>query len=146
MADSFGGWGGERALGGVVDLGVGLVFELLQIFFGQNSLADQQIAEPLDRVAGGLVDALLFGTVERFVVRLRMRVRPDDVGVNQRGAAALAGVLDGAAERLVTGQEVRPVALLDVEAGKEETRLEMLPPAVCTSTGTEIAYPLSSIR
>src|SRR5262249_34907394 len=94
---------GERAVGGLVDLGVGFVFDLLQVFFGQNALADEQVAESLDRVAGGLADALLFGAIERLVVRLRMRVGTDDVGVNQRGASAFAGVFDGATERFVTG-------------------------------------------
>src|SRR5262252_2986592 len=106
----------ERAFGRVVYFGVGLVFDPLQLFFCQDALADEQVAEPLNRVSGRLVDALLLGTVERFVVRLRMRVRPDDVGVNQRGASAFAGVSDGAAESLVTGQKVGPVALLDVQA------------------------------
>ncbi len=30
--------------------------------------------------------------------------------------------------------------------GKPETSREMLPPEVCTSTGTEMAYPLSSMQ
>ena len=33
-----------------------------------------------------------------------------------------------------------------IRPGNDATSLEMSPPAVCTSTGTEIAYPLSSTR
>jgi len=46
--------------------------------------------------------------------------------------------------RLASGSQ--PSTSRTSKLGKSRTRREMLPPAVCTSTGTEIAYPLSSTR
>ena len=59
--------------------------------------------------------------------------------MNQCWSLAFAAVRYGAAERGVTFNRVGAVTILDVQAGITRNQFEMLPPAVCTSTGTEIA-------
>ena len=84
--------------------------------------------------------ALGRGAVERLVVGERVRVGADDVGVHE--GRPLAGAAPG--DRLAQdrrgwrGGRSRPPRA-PAGWGRSATSLEMLPPAVCTSTGTEIA-------
>ena len=74
------------------------------------------------------------------VVGERVGVGPDHLGVHQRGARARAAPgrrLAAARPGSPAGRSRRPRA--PAGSGNVRTSLEMLPPAVCTSTGTEIA-------
>ena len=54
-------------------------------------------------------------------------------------AMAGAAVLGRALESRIGDDRIGAVHFLEMKIGKTETSREMLPPAVCTSTGTEIA-------
>ena len=49
-------------------------------------------------------------------------------------------------KRRIAGDRIGAINFFEMEIGESATRREMFPPAVCTSTGTEIAYPLSSTQ
>jgi hypothetical protein len=66
--------------------------------------------------------------------------------MDERGAVAGTDVLDGGLERRIAGERIGAVDLGKMKIGKPRTSLLMLPPAVPTSTGTEMAYSLSSMR
>ncbi len=95
--------------------------------------------EARDRVAFGFGRAFGCGLVETLVIGERMRVGPDDVRVHQRRPFARAALIDGLAQRVVAGGEVRAIHLRSSRLGKPASSREMLPPAVWHSTGTEMA-------
>ena len=64
--------------------------------------------------------------------------------VDERRAFAGAAMRHGARKRRIADDGIGSVDLFEMEVGETATRREMFPPAVCTSTGTEMAYPLSS--
>jgi len=63
--------------------------------------------------------------------------------MHKRRTMPAAAVRGRPLERRVRHHRIGAVHFLKMKVGKPETNREMLPPAVCTSTGTEIAYPLS---
>src|ERR1700737_1042739 len=71
-----------------------------------------------ERVAMGFFFALFGGFVELFVVGQGVRVRTDDVSMNQRGAAALADVVNGFLADGVSFQGIGAVEFGDGETGK----------------------------
>ena len=85
--------------------------------------------------------ALFRHLVELFVVGERVRIRPGHMRVNQRRAAAFAAhnsLLPG--KRCSSSIGSVPSHFRNLQSRETlATNFEMLPPAVCTSTGTEIA-------
>ena len=71
-----------------------------------------------DGIALGFPGALLGRLVELLVVRQRVRVRPDHLGVDERRSAPAAGVGDRAPHRRVARDVVAPVDLLDQQIGE----------------------------
>ena len=67
--------------------------------------------------------ALVGRLVQLLVVRQRVRVRADHLGVHERRALARARVVDGRGHRLVAGEEVGAVDALDEEAGERGDEL-----------------------
>ncbi len=122
---------------GFADFAVHIGFERFDFFLVKQAFANEKERKFGDWVATRLFFALLGGLVEFFVVGKRMRVGANNVRVKQRGAAALADVVDGFFTEL-SSRSV-PSISATCKPGKSRTNLEMLPPAVCTSTGTEMA-------
>ena len=132
--------GGERRVGRREDFGVDLFLDLRDLGVGRVAFGDEPLREVRDRVARRVGLALFGRAIHHFVVGQRVRVRPNDVRVDERRAFALARVVDRALHRLVARDEIAAVDFLDVTGpGNDATSFEMLPPAVFTSTGTEIA-------
>jgi hypothetical protein len=103
------------------------------------ALVKQPLGEGRDRIARRVRLTLLVGAVHHLVVRERVRVGADHLGVHERRPLPLAGVRDGLLHHLVGGEQVAAVHLLDEQVREPGTSLEIEPPAVFTSTGTEIA-------
>ncbi len=114
---------GERAVRGVVDLGVDLLLELLELLGRQHVVRHERVGEREQRVAPQLVGDLRFGPVELLVVGERVRVRPDDPGVDERDAPTSAAVLDGLAHRGVARDRVAAVDLPDREVREARDEL-----------------------
>ena len=69
-----------------------------------------------------------------------MRVRADDVRVHERRALSLPRIVDGALHRAAwLATRSQPSTSSTYRPGNDATSLEIEPPAVFTSTGTEIA-------
>ena len=114
------------------------IFAMLGL--GRVALGDEPLRELRHRIARGVGLALVGRTVHHLVVRQRVRVRTNHVRVHERRALPLARVVDRALHRLVAGEQIAAVDFLDVQIREATlTSFEMLPPAVFTSTGTEIA-------
>ena len=95
-------------------------------------------------IARGIALALGVGAVEALVVGERVGIRANHVGMHEGGTFAGAAVFHRAVEGGVGWRPDRcRRSLQNGSSGNPDTRREMLPPAVCTSTGTEIAYSLS---
>ena len=135
----------NRFVGGVLHFVGQVEFHLVQLGFVENALAQQEGAEARDRIALDFRLALGLGTVKLLVIRKRMRIRTNHVSVHERRALAGANVVDRRLHRGVAGEHVGAVHLGEMEVGKSLTSLLMLPPGVLTSTGTEMAYSLSSM-
>ena len=79
--------------------------------------------------------------VHPLVVGQRVAVRPDHVGVDERRTLALAAVRGRPlhAPRTMASGVAAVAPRSTSRSGKLATSFEMLPPAVLTSTGTEMA-------
>ena len=97
---------------GLVDLGFDLGQRRRQIGVGGDVFRTQEIGEPLDGIAGRFVLTFCRRLVERLIGGLRVRGRPGDARVHERGALAardiggrrvecpVAGDLERCADRL----------------------------------------------
>ena len=93
-----------------------------------------------DWVARGVRFALGRRPVHHLVVRQRVRVRTNHVRVNERRTlSSTARTRRALRIAVVARDEVAAVDFLDGRSGNERTSFEIEPPAVFTSTGTEIA-------
>ncbi len=111
-------FGGDRLVGRGVDLGVDFATNLFELTFGRDAFRRELESQPHDRIARGLGGPFLRRLVQPFVVRQRMRVRTDDLRVDERRALARARVVDRRRHGVVAGDEVGAVDALDQEAGK----------------------------
>ena len=105
----------------------------------EKAFANEEERKFGERIAASFGFSLFGSLIELFVIGKRVGVGTRNAGVNQRRAASLAGVADGFLANDITFQRVGAVAFGNMQAGETLTRREMLPPAVCASTGTEMA-------
>ena len=130
----------NRAIRGVVHFAVDVVADRGEVFVGRQPFGLQQFRELDERIARRFLGAFRRRLVELFVVRQRVRVRPDDLA-----RARAPGPCARARRRWPRpwprswrGSRCRRCS---EPASRETTTTsrEISPPAVCTSTGTEIA-------
>ena len=124
---------------GAVHGDVHLVAQRRELLGGREVLFREEGREQLERVAGEVLLPFRLGPVELLVVREGVRIRADDVRVDEGRPLPFARVGERVAQRVVRGEEVAAVRLGDERPGYERTSFEMEPPGVFTSTGTEIA-------
>ena len=104
------------SFGGVVHLAVDVVANRGELLLGRELLGLEQLGELDDRIARRLFRPLDRRLVELLVVRERVRVRPDDLGVHERRPLAGARVGDRVRHGAIAREEVGPVDALDEEA------------------------------
>ncbi len=109
------------------------------LFLVENAFADQEHLHAGDGIALGIALAFDIGPVEAFVVGKGMGVRPDHVRMHKRRTMPGAAVSHGAHKGRIARDRVGPIYFLKVEVGKTADQAGNVPPAVCTSTGTEMA-------
>ena len=78
----------HRPFGRVVDLAVDLVTNGGELLFGGEPFGLEKLGEPDDRIARRFRRTLVRRLVQLLVVRQRMRVRADDLGVHERRTLA----------------------------------------------------------
>ena len=99
--------GGEGAVGGVVHFAIDVRGDRCQLLLGRESLAPEERAKQQDRIPLRLGLAFVRRLVKPLVVRQRVRVRTNHLGVDEGRAAALADVGDGVAHHVVAGDDSR---------------------------------------
>ena len=113
---------GRRRLQGPVDrnlqIVVHLLFQTVDALLVENALPDQKHLHAGDGIALGIALALEIGPVEFFVVRKRVRVGPDHVGMDKGRTASGAAMRHGAHESSVAGDGIGSIHFLEVEVGK----------------------------
>ena len=102
----------HRLLGGLLDLFVDFVRDVLQHTPVHHAFFDQQFGKQQHRVARALGLALGRRTVRPLVVGERMRIRPDHARMHQRRTASLAAVLHGIPHRAIAREKIGAVHLL----------------------------------
>ena len=110
--------GVQSLLGGVVHFAVDLQRDAAQRVLVEHAFVQQKLGKALQRIARLLGLALGGSLVVPLVVGERMRVRPDHVGVHQRGAAPLTAVLDSRFHGRIGRQEIATIHFLLKEAGE----------------------------
>ena len=113
--------------------------DFLQLLFRNPLFLRQEPGQTGHGVALRLLLAHFLRLIKPLVVGKRMRIRAHHVGVNQRRPFSLPHVFNRLACRLVTLGKIRAVAFQRQQMGKAPDQAGNLPPAVCTSTGTEMA-------
>src|SRR5271157_4009599 len=103
-------FGGERLISGFADFAIGLGFEGFNSLLIEKAFANKKERKLGEGIAAGFGFALFGSLIELFVVGERVGVRTRDAGVNQRGAAPLAGIGDGFFADGVAFQRVGAVA------------------------------------
>src|SRR5450631_1295055 len=83
-----------------------LLLQPVDAFFIENALADKEHLHACYGIACGIVLALHIGAIGSLIIRKRMRVRPDDVGVNKSRPAAGAAMGYSPGERPITDGQV----------------------------------------
>ncbi len=116
--------GGERAVGRLVDLGVDLGVELVEIRLRENPLLEQERREPPQRVPLLVPFALGLRPVHRLVVGERVAVGPDHARVHERRTHPRSAVFGGITQGVVGLQEIRSVGLghEEIREGPDELR------------------------
>ena len=74
-----------------------------------------------------------------FVVGKRVRVRADDLRVHQRRPLPRPSVVGRLVQHVERCHHIAAIHFLNERPGKPVSSLEMMPPGVFTSTGTEMA-------
>ena len=92
--------------------------DVLQLRFARHALGEQPCREGAERIPLCLLLSLLGHLVHDLVVRQRVRVRSDHVGVDQRRPAPAPDVLHRPAEPPVAEHGVEAVHLGHVQAGE----------------------------
>src|SRR3984885_1158549 len=108
-------FGRESAIGGSDNLAVHFGFQGFDFAFFQDAFAHQEHGEFRKRVALRFGGAFGLALVELFIVGKRVRIGPDYVRVDQRGAFAGAAMFGGAAQRGIAFQRLGAVAFFDVQ-------------------------------
>ena len=106
---------GQGAIGGFDDFAVHFGFQGFDFTFFQDAFAHQEQREFGQRIALRVGGAFRLALVKLFIVGKRVRVRTDDVRVDQRRTFARAAMFGGTAQRGITIQRLRAVAFLDVQ-------------------------------
>ena len=108
----------QSLLGGVVHFAVDFQRNAAQRILIEHAFVQQKLGKALQRIARLLGLAFGGSLVVALVVGERMRVRPDHMGVHQRGAAPLAAVLDSRFHGRIGRQEIATIHFLLKEAGE----------------------------
>ena len=99
------------------------MLDLLDFLLGRHPLGHQVFRKGKHGIAVGVFIALRRGPVEYFVVRERVAVGPNHVGVNQGRALALPSVLDRLLDDVIGGEWIAAVDLLDKESRESSHQL-----------------------
>src|SRR6266511_1562123 len=110
--------GGERHVGRDADLLVHVPPDRLELRLGGDSLGDQPFGKRDEAIPLRLLLPLRGRLVQHLVIRERVRVGSDHLGVHERGAAALAAMLCRAQQHVVGGDGVAAVHFLDQQVGE----------------------------
>jgi hypothetical protein len=113
--------------------------ERFEIFARCDAFGHQELSVSLDRIHRRVGLTLFIRSVQFFVVGQRVRIRTNYFCVDKRRSFSSATIIDRVLESLVRRERIRTVAFLNVEIRESGDEFEMSPPAVPTSTGTEIA-------
>ena len=117
-AVSLGPRGGERPRGRLFDLALDSLPHLIQVGRGRDAVGRQPPVHDANRIAGRLRLPLRRRLVEPLVVGQRMRVRPDDLGVDERRTLTGASVSDGLPHHPEALGEVGAVDGEDLKGGE----------------------------
>src|SRR5262249_36965419 len=117
----------QGALRGLVYLLIDLVRDALQHVPVDHALLDQKLRKANDGVALGFSVALGGRLIEPFVVRKRVRVGSDDVGVHQGGAVPGAAILRRGLQGAVRRQKIGAVDLQPEQVRKTFEQLRYTP-------------------
>ena len=131
--------GRQRQIDGDEDFLLDVLLDGLQLRFGRDPLGEQLRRERDDAVPLGLLFSLTGRLIQHFIVRQGVRVGARYVRVDERRALPLTAMRGRANEDIVRRQGSQPFTASTKRSGNPATSFEMVPPAVCTSTGTEIA-------
>ena len=105
----------QRGLGRLGDFAVHGRGHLVEVGLGRQLFADQERAHLGERIAQRLGRAFVRRLVEPLVVRQRVRVRPDHLGMHERGLALAPHPRHGVADHAVAVDEVGAIAAEDFE-------------------------------
>ena len=107
----------DRGVGSLVDLAIDVLRHRVEVVVCRQPFRDEVTRQLRDGIARRFFRALGRRLVQPLVVRQRMRVGTDAVGVNERRSAPLAAPRHGFAHRSQAVEDVRAVAPQDLQPG-----------------------------
>jgi hypothetical protein len=116
-----------------------LRFESFDLLLVEQPLANQEQRKFRQRIAMRFRFPLVWRLVQLLVVAERMRIGAGHRGMNERRPAPLAAKGHRLLANQIALNRIVPSTSATCKPGKLFTSLAMFPPAVCTSTGTEMA-------
>ena len=108
---------------------------------------NQEHLQARDGIALGIALALDIGAIKLFVVRQRMRIRTNHMPMHKCRTLARADSARPPLHRGIAGHRIGAINFFKMKIGEIlKPAAKYFRPAVFTSTGTEIAYSLSSTQ
>ena len=108
----------QRAVNRDLQIVVHLLFQTVDALLVQNAFADEEHLHARDGIALGIALALDIRPVESLIVRKRVRVGPDHMGMDKSRTMPGAAMRHRAHEGGIAGHRVRSIYFFKVEVGE----------------------------